>query len=225
MEETPEQKAAREAEEAARATALSAQISAEVKKATGGLAKTIKDAVSAAVAEAVKPKEEDPQLNLPIKDGDKTAAELAGERKKRESLEKRVNELIEEGKKAREDAEQADRFSTIKTALREAGVVKVDLAFKAIRDDIKRNEAKDLIHERDGSEVSLKDYLTGWTKENPEFMPARTSGGSGNQPNRGGPATNSATDLDSIKPGKITEAMREEIASVARQTMLGKNVT
>src|SRR5436190_13779101 len=54
--------------------------------------------------------------------------ELAQERKKRENLERRVNELIEEGRRARESAEQAERYASIKSELQQLGVTKVDLA-------------------------------------------------------------------------------------------------
>ena len=67
--------------------------------------------------------------------------ELAEERTRRESLEQRVNELVAEGGRARTEA-------TIRTELQRLGVVKIDLAYKAVKDDLAA---------RDGAE--MKEYL------------------------------------------------------------------
>src|ERR1035441_3918582 len=83
-------------------------------------------------------------------------SELAQERKKRESLERRVNELIEEGRRAREAAEQAERYANIKSELTQLGVTKVDLAFKAVRDDVRRDGDK-LVAQTDDGTVPLHD--------------------------------------------------------------------
>src|SRR5450755_2520158 len=88
--------------------------------------------------------------------------ELSQERRKRESLEKRVNELIEEGRRARAEAEQSDRFATIKSELQQLGVTKVDLAFRAVRDDVQRDGERLLARTEDGNAVPLRDYLTQW---------------------------------------------------------------
>src|SRR5947209_18562361 len=67
-------------------------------------------------------------------------AELQDERKRREGLEARLNQLVEENRKARAAAEEADKNSQIRTELQRLGVAKVDLAFKAVRDEIVRSE-------------------------------------------------------------------------------------
>src|ERR1700745_3994930 len=72
-------------------------------------------------------------------------AELQEERKRREQLERRLNELVEEKKRSRQIAEEAQTSSTIRAELQRLGVAKVDLAFKAIRDDIVRTEDGRLI--------------------------------------------------------------------------------
>ena len=66
--------------------------------------------------------------------------ELQEERRRREQLEKRVNELVEENKRSRGVAEEAQRSSTIRTELQRLGVTKVDLAYKAVQDGVVRNE-------------------------------------------------------------------------------------
>jgi len=65
---------------------------------------------------------------------------LEDERKRREQLERRLNELVAENKHNRKLAEEAERGSTIRAELQRLGVVKIDLAFKAVKDDIARTE-------------------------------------------------------------------------------------
>src|SRR5579875_3059286 len=67
-------------------------------------------------------------------------AELQEERKRRESLESRLNQLVEENRKARAVADEADRSPQIRNELQRLGVAKVDLAFKAVKDDIVRSD-------------------------------------------------------------------------------------
>ena len=59
-------------------------------------------------------------------------AELVEERKRREALEQRMNQLVEENRQARSAAEEAERFSQIRSELQRLGVAKVDLAFRAV---------------------------------------------------------------------------------------------
>src|SRR5258708_38175693 len=59
-------------------------------------------------------------------------AELQEERKRRELLEHRLNEVVEENRRNRMLAEEADRNSTIRAELQKLGVGKVELAFKAV---------------------------------------------------------------------------------------------
>src|SRR6266851_1927376 len=85
--------------------------------------------------------------------------ELQEERKRREQLERRMNELTEENKRSRQAAEEADRSATIKSELQKLGVGKIDLAFKAVRDDIARTEDGRLIGRTDTGELGLKEFL------------------------------------------------------------------
>src|SRR5690242_8843243 len=61
-------------------------------------------------------------------------AELQEERRRREQLERRLNELVEENKRSRQIAEEAQTSSAIRAELQRLGVAKVDLAFKAVRE-------------------------------------------------------------------------------------------
>jgi hypothetical protein len=65
-------------------------------------------------------------------------AELLEERRRREQLERRVNELVEENKRSRQAAEEAERNSAIRGELQRLGVAKLDLAYKAVQDGVVR---------------------------------------------------------------------------------------
>ena len=152
-------------------------------------------------------------------------AELLEERKRREQLEHRVNELIEENERSRKHAEEAERSATIRTELQRLGVAKVDLAFKAVKDEIYRTEDGRLVGRSEQGETSLKDYLGQFVRENPEFLPARIAGGSGVSTGQRTPAVSGGSvDLDKIKPGmsaEEAERTRQEILRVASQTLKG----
>src|SRR5512135_3425861 len=83
-------------------------------------------------------------------------AELLEERKRREQLERRVNELVEENNRSRQVAEEAERGSAVRAELQRLGVAKVDLAFKAVQDAIQRTPDGRLVARSDGGEVGVK---------------------------------------------------------------------
>jgi hypothetical protein len=151
--------------------------------------------------------------------------ELVEERKRREQLERRVNELIQENARSRQMAEEAERNATVRAELQRLGVAKVDLAFKAVRDEVRRAEDGRLVALSENGAVSLRDYLTQFVSENPEFLPARNLGGSGAMTGQRTPAPASFTvDLDKIRPGmspEDLERVRQEIARLASQTLGG----
>lgn len=152
-------------------------------------------------------------------------AELQEERKRRESLESRLNQLVEENRSARAAAEEADRNSQIRSELQRLGVAKVDLAFRAVKDDIVRGEDGRL-QARGPEGKPLHDYLTGFVQENPELLPARIAGGSGLQvgPRKGVQGGTSGVEIDKIRPGMSPEELdrvRQEISRLASQALRG----
>lgn len=151
-------------------------------------------------------------------------AELQEERKRREQLERRLNELVEENKRSRKMAEEAERGAAVRAELQRLGVAKIDLAFKAVQDGIMRAEDGRLVARGDSGEVSVKDYLTAFVNENPEFLPARISGGTGMTATFKAPGGRETIDVERIRPGMSAEEMqrvREEIVRVASQTLRG----
>jgi hypothetical protein len=151
--------------------------------------------------------------------------ELQDERKRRENLESRVNQLVEENRSARAAAEEADRNSQIRSELQRLGVAKVDLAFRAVKDDIVRGEDGRLQARGPEGKV-LQDYLASFVQDNPEFLPARIAGGSGVQTGsrraaQGAPA---GIEIEKIRPGMNQEDLdrvRQEIARLASQALRG----
>lgn len=151
-------------------------------------------------------------------------AELQDERKRREGLEARLNQLVEENRKARAIAEEADRNSQIRSELQRLGVAKLDLAFRAVKDEIVRTDDGQL--RAKGPEAKpLQDYLAGFVQENPELLPARIAGGSGvHTPNKNGAQDAPGLELDKIKPGMSKDELdrvRREISRLANQALRG----
>jgi hypothetical protein len=147
--------------------------------------------------------------------------ELVEERKRRENLEQRVNELVEENHRARAAAEESERGATIRAELQKLGVAKVDLAYKAVKDEIYRGEDGRLLAQ---GGTGIRDYLTQFVGENPELLPARLAGGSGANAGQRNSQGSGTVDLDKIRPGMSAEdkeRVRQEIVKVAAQTLRG----
>jgi len=152
-------------------------------------------------------------------------AELQEERKRREQMERRLNELVEENKRNRQMAEEAERGSAVRAELQRLGVAKIDLAFKAVQDGVARGADGRFIARGESGEVPLREYLTGFVNENPEFLPARIAGGTGMTSTLKAPAPGEETiGIERIRPGMNANEMqrvREEIVRVASQTLKG----
>ena len=152
--------------------------------------------------------------------------ELHEERRRREQLEKRVNELVEENKRSRAVADEAQRNANIRAELQKLGVTKVDLAYKAVQDGIVRADDGRLIARGDSGDQPITEYLTSFVQENPEFLPARIAGGTGmTGTQKAAPLANGGgIDLDKINPSMSKEEMdrvRQEILRVVTQTPRG----
>ena len=151
-------------------------------------------------------------------------AELIDERKRREDLERRVNELVQENHASRQMAEEAERSASVRAELQRLGVAKVDLAYRAVKDDISRGDDGLLIAKTGLGELPARDYLVQFVQDNPELLPARIPGGSGMgaEPKLVGQA--GGPDFERIRPGMSPEELervREEVSRVASQTLRG----
>jgi hypothetical protein len=150
--------------------------------------------------------------------------ELIEERKRREQLEKRVNELATENERSRAAAERAERDSILRAELQRLGVSKVDLAFRAVKDDVQRTPDGRMVARSGDGEMGLREYLSQFVNENPELLPARIAGGSGMETIPRPTATSGAIDLERIRPGMNPEELeraRQEVARLASQTLKG----
>ena len=145
--------------------------------------------------------------------------ELREERKRREQLEKRVNELVEENQRSHALAEEAQRSSHIRAELQKLGVAKVDLAYKAVQEGIIRTDDGRVVARGENGEMALADYLSTFVHDNPEFLPARIPGGTGmvGAQKAGPQAPSAGVDLDRISPAMSKEELdrvRQEILRV-----------
>jgi hypothetical protein len=140
------------------------------------------------------------------------------EERRREQLEKRVNELVEENKRSRAVAEEAQRSTSIRTELQKLGVTKVDLAYKAVQEGIVRTDDGRMVARGENGEQPVTEYLAGFVKENPEFLPARIAGGTGMTGSQKSPVqAPGGVDLDRISPSMSKEDLdrvRQEILRV-----------
>ena len=146
-------------------------------------------------------------------------AELAEERKRRELLEGRLNQLVDENQRSQKRAEEAERGAAIRGELQKLGVAKVDLAFRVVKDEIVRTEEGQLVARTPQGEVAMREYLSQFVSENPELLPARIVGGSGAASSQRSPAS-SGIDMDKIRAGMSEAEMeqaRQEIARLASQ--------
>jgi len=151
-------------------------------------------------------------------------AELLDERKRREDLERRLNDLVQENQHNRQIAEEAERSASIRGELQRLGVAKVDLAYRAVKDDIHRDDGGRLVAKGQQGDVPVRDFLTQFVSENPELLPARMAGGSGVGSGSKAQPSGGAVDLDKIRPGmnpEDLEKVRQEISRVAGQALKG----
>jgi hypothetical protein len=151
-------------------------------------------------------------------------AELLDERKRREDLERRMDGLVQENERSRQIADEADRSSSVRAELQRLGVAKVDLAYRAVKDDIQRGDDGRLIAKSHQGEVPVREYLAGFVQDNPELLPARITGGSGMGSGPKVAPNSGAVDLEKLRPGMNAEDLdkvRQEIARVANQTLRG----
>jgi hypothetical protein len=136
-----------------------------------------------------------------------------------------MNELVAENQRSRKAAEEAERSSAVRAELQRLGVAKIDLAFKAVQDGIVRTEDGRLVARGESGEVPVKEYLSSFVNENPEFLPARITGGTGMTATLKAPgAGRDSVSIEQIRPGMSAEDMqrvREEIVRVASQTLRG----
>ena len=105
------------------------------------------------------------------------------------------------------------------------GVAKVDLAYRVVRDDIRRAEDGRLVAKTGQGELPAREYLTQFVQDNPELLPARIAGGSGMGSEPKIVSNAGALDLEKIRPGispEELEKVRHEVSRVASQTLRGQ---
>jgi hypothetical protein len=131
-----------------------------------------------------------------------TQTALEEEKRRREELERKVTELTTA-------KEEAERGTTIRSELQRMGVAKIELAYRAVREETRTMTP--------GS-PELREYLAQFVAENPELLPARMTGGSGAAAGQRG-VERPAVEIEKIRPGMSAEELdrvRQEIARALR---------
>jgi hypothetical protein len=94
-----------------------------------------------------------------------------------------------------------------------------------VHEGVFRTDDGRLLAHSDDGEVPLKEYLSNFVSENPEFLPARIPGGSGITGAHKAPRESTeSVDIENIRPGmsaEQTEKVRKEILRVASQNLRG----
>ena len=157
--------------------------------------------------------QEEPALKVKLND----------ERRRRESLERQLNDVREDSRRSRQQAELMNRQSQIRESLQDLGVRKVDLALKLVKDDIFRAEDGDLYGDVEGKQTPYLEYLTQFVADNPELLPPRIAGGAGAVGASDGEISSAGFDLDSIRPGMSEEDSVHAWREVARLTGHGSH--
>jgi hypothetical protein len=151
--------------------------------------------------------------------------ELIEERRRREVLERRVNELVAENQRSRQAAEESERAAQVRAELQRLGVAKVDLAFKVVKDEIVRSDDGSLVARTGEGEQPAREFLATFVQENPEFLPARIAGGSGATSGPKGSRGALAGDLERIQPGMSLEELervRDEVSQALLRNLRGE---
>jgi hypothetical protein len=107
-----------------------------------------------------------------------------------------------------------EREMFLKDELRALGVRNVDLAFRAVRDDIGQSDSKEWVATIEGQSVPAVQFLKQFVSRNPELMPARMISGGGT-PSRM-EEYRGECDLDQIRPGMDPATMRRAREAVVK---------
>jgi hypothetical protein len=138
------------------------------------------------------------------------------------SLEKQLEEVKRAAEEYRQRAESAERSATVRDELRRLGVTNVELAFRAVREDVFRDESGELKARAEQGEVGLRQYLERFVEANPELLPSRRLGGAGSSGSADSAEDRPGMDLNSIRPGMDPAEMeraRREVARVISQSL------
>ncbi len=165
-------------------------------------------------------------VRLALEERERTVldAALEAERGKREELERRVSELIEESQRSRKMLEEAERRRVIQSELERLGVRNVELAYRAVQSEVVRTAEGQLVGRCASGDVELREYLVSFVDKNPELMPARMWGGAGASAGSSDKYSD-RVDLESIRPGMPREDLekaRRQVMEVFSQSVRGR---
>lgn len=159
--------------------AVQAKLNGFDKSFSGRIEKTLGEKLSPLQALLEKNGDADPNPkpnNGSQPNSDPEVAKLQRELKKQQDQLQAMTAKAEEAERA---ALEEKRVSAVSAALTEVGVQKVALALRALLPDVKRGEDGAYYTGPDDNPTPLKESISQFVKDNPEFIPARGQGGSG----------------------------------------------
>jgi hypothetical protein len=133
----------------------------------------------------------------------------------KEETVKRVRALEEQLREVGARAEAAEKRELIRETLRRSGVQNVELAYRAIRDDVVKSTDGKWIARDESGERAVADYVRQFLDSNPELLPARVAGGSGSSSAKTG-ESGGGYDLNAIRPGMDPAELSRVRSEVAR---------
>jgi hypothetical protein len=146
-----------------------------------------------------------------------TLAALGGRKEETEaraSLEQQLQQLKQTAEEYKLRAEAAERGAAVREELRKLGVTNVELAYRAVKEEVVRGGDGRLKGRAGEGEVELGEYLSKFVEANPELLPARKLGGAGSVGRRAEESL--GMDMDSIRPGMDPAEMERARREVAR---------
>jgi hypothetical protein len=141
--------------------------------------------------------------------------EAGRERERQAQSEDRVRDLEGRLREVEARAEAAEKREMIRETLRKSGVQNVELAYRAIRDDVAKNAEGKWVARDGNGELAVTEYVRQFLEANPELLPARIAGGSGSSGMRTGEG-GGGFDLNSIRPGMDPAELSRVRSEVAR---------
>lgn len=107
-----------------------------------------------------------------------------------------------------------DRDVYLKDQMRALGVRNIELAVRAVRNEVEMSDDGEWVAAINGERVEANQYLRSFVSQNPELVPARVISGTG-IPSRHGELQEEC-DLDQIRPGMDPSSMRRAREAVVR---------
>lgn len=131
-----------------------------------------------------------------------------------EALKQALAASREEAEELKSEASRLRKDHFLRQALSSMGVENLDLAVKAVREDIVEAGDRKWMATGEGGEVPAQEYLTEFLKKNRELLPARRLQGGGMPASR--VESGGSVDLEEIRPGMDAMTLKKVRDAIGR---------